>query len=603
MKKTIGIIFFFSFLFYLSAQKPSQELFDSVLAELKTEISDSTNLFEQKNAELKKNIIATIEKNHFDKEVLIGKDSIYIKSGMSKYYKKLFPELYFNPKIKKTNLPELYKKLEQTDIKLIANKNALKYINKKRKQWAYDTDILEEIFNDAYKINKDKEFLKFAVSATILSKMPHRKKVDLKWLNVKSKCRTDIRELENKDMELGVSLPFNGQFAYYPTFGTMNANQGFIYIKNHFSADFYEHFNNYKIKWTSPDGKFRLTDVLKSYNTGNTLNFYNPYYFLNPGRIYKMELVRFSPENRIQENLIDALKRPYLIFNVLQNQLYKKVNKLISKTYNPVYFRVSFFNSFFDKAISKEIQKIDDLDYYYITKESFSDFELNGDKCFDVPLDFVTTMLSNSADKAKNKLNKRIDYYLKVPDIEKTDLTNPNKNYIALSDNTLDEEAILFCNAGAANSYIDKSKYGEYHDIDVNQITVKLETATKKITKNDFDKNTYFDSKKGKIKVELAGIKNIQKKYKEVAALLRKRSKERADFYYKLHVIKSKREHVTVKNSKEFYLEREKEIIKNLLGENTDKNNLKPNKNALIYLVGKIPYTDFKVFYDAFSIK
>ena len=594
----VNIIFFYQ----SYAQQQAHVVIKDLANELITELNDSIKVFNDQFTRVQGDIYKIVENEKLDHLIYYGKDSSYIKPGLSKGFKISFPKIYFANKDKKNNIIGLYRQLDRIDLKVRITKKVLAFVQ------AFSNSTFKYIneFGSVFLPNfNDKDLLKLFIISRSIGNFYYGKKIfdsnasygnerDLKDLVLESKCET--KENANSEMEIGETWPKQGQYAYYPSFGAVDFKQGYIKIENGLSGDFNQNQNLYKVKWTAQDGRFVLTDIKYDFSSNNTLNFFNADDFLEPGKIYKMELVRIDDSNKNKyKKYLNVFSAPYLPFRVTQTMTKTLGQTIFSKTYEPIFFRVSLFYSMYDKLKTADtLMRKDDVTLMATFDEAFDEYEFVSPECYTSGLSFSIYHNEKKFENIKGRMNSRIDYYLKVPEIGSN---MESALLMSKEDNTLGEEVFINCSKNISDNYINKSEINSY---DLDKLSVSQDKKPNFISPADFKNGSLIDVGEATLFFLFEGVRDLKHDLNNYYSKVVARSNIRANYYYNLDLLNDKSSNISKTKSKEFYIEREKNILKDIFGEDIEKQDFKPEKGN-IYINGNAQFSNLKVL--GFSFK
>lgn len=580
----------FSFFTKSDCQKSPNEAFNNIIKELRMELDDSLTLFNSKFIICQNQIIENIKVNDLDPKLFIGKDSSYIKYGLSKYYKYFFDEIYYSQKLENKIIIELYRQIYMLDLKIRITKCMIKLHSTFKDQ---SSIIINDFVAFYYPNISDLDLVK----AWMISKMignfyfnrvvfdeknQYDSKRDLKMLKLEPSCDELNHDDELKEVQIIESWPRQGQYAYYPTFGSTNLKQGYMFL-NMFPQDYYQNNNLYKIKWTAPDERFVLSDIISSYETNSTFNFYNPDDFLEPGLVYKIELVKIDDSSKNKyKDIINIFQNPYLPFNLVQKLRKNLYQTLFAKKFEPIYFRVSLYASQYDKMHKMDtLTKIDNLHFQASIKESLDEVDLKGTECFKSTLRFDSNILDRKLDAISKRITSRIEYYLKVPTIYKSDDSNISMSNL---DNTNNDDIFINCPLSLAELYCPMTNNLNFR---INSIEVVQENNVKLITNLDFKNNQILDYGSSKLFFTFDGIKRMKEYLSESYANAQKRIVDRANYYYLLDNENAKKNSKKLSQDIDYYIQREKKIVDDIFGQDIEKLDYSAGKGT-IYLSGNV---------------
>ncbi len=596
------LIFCLNFSF---AQKLTQDRIVKVIGELKVEAIDSIEKL-SKECEIKREkILSLIKEKGFDESFILGDNRQYLNEGMSSNFvkvpKSMFP-ISTDRDEKVVSLENTHVALFHLDLKLNIAKHILNKLDSINLKEFY-SEILFIVGDSLSDLSLKKHIayriVENAIAKIEFSKIP-KNNLD-NDVGIISHCEAQYDDIHSNTSFIKSSFPYNGQYNLHIDDKRKHTDFGFFEFGGYADARFFRQDSILVAVYTNTKGEHKIvkTRIDVFYKI---IEFVLPHDFLKRGELYKLQLALrpIKREGYYRDESIDERVKfnYYNLFKVLDIKANYSGLKGFSFLYTPIYFRTSIFPGKPEKLKNANIEVTKNP---FIIKikldEPFDEFEIKGTECDDPVISINAGRYYSFWMKMKEIYSKRLVYYLKVPEVEHINVRKYDKNYIGLLDNTLGNNNIIRVSKSFAKHYIKEDEL--LYDTEYSNLVkaeIKQNKKVRKITGKDFKKGRVKQVKNVVLTIKIINFFEMNKNYARLVKKLKKRVKKRAKYFYKLHIVDSKRKKIKPKYDLQYYLDREEKIVNSLIG--SDYKSFKHvdllSKKEKLEFQSIIPHTNLK---------
>ena len=587
-KINITILFFLFFLSKNEAQVADYKDFSKIIADLKKETLDSMTARRAESLVLRNQMISINDTLKNEPLIVFGPKNEWINEGMNLLFKSVPTTYSFMSERNPMNI-----RLENKHVQIFYSDLALqlwKYkaaaldsiLNKNTRTTFYNTpeQLQDEIMNEA---------VKFANNRNIFIENDSNKDWDFWGNKIYFPYGSSVNQKElclpipSKDILM--SVPAVGQFNFninefqpHKRIGRVIFSQEYYtFIEKKYSTYYTENSKIYGIRFVAEwsDGKrTTYTDAVLKLNSNYEFVYRFPEQFFQPNHIYSLKIKLIKPnQSNSQENTV-SVSDVFRGKNAVYSFEPKSTDNVTLVFEN--YFRTSKYQNPFDKLnlLKNGIWDAEKSAWKVELDEPFDKYEIKGFHKNEPILHLKASLESDFMQKIANS-NLFGDFF-HSPKVTFIDTVNIQK---PLSDDLVKKKSkrffqsfdpennsnFIFFNNDYEEDYVPKQVSGYTYPRYTYDYFQKMEQSNELplIQKTNFETQSVDFSSKTIFTLTIPGIKELNEAVPTLKSMIEERTKERAEFFYLLHVRDMKLAKNPWTRSFDSFLEEQKNVLWN----------------------------------------